>query len=149
MGGRRIGILNGPNLNLLGRREPAVYGALPYADLVTRLEARARELGVALEVFQSNHEGDLVGRLQEWAGEPEVAGAVVNPGGLTHTSVALRDAILLFGRPVVEVHLSNPAGREPFRRRSLTAGACRGVISGLGAFGYLAALEYLAAETPG
>jgi 3-dehydroquinate dehydratase-2 len=141
---RRIGVLDGPNLNLLGTREPELYGRTTRADLLQGLERRAAELEVEIDAFQSNHEGALVDRLQAWAGDPGMRGVIVNPAGLGHTSVALRDAVLLLPCPVVEVHLTNLARREAFRRRSLISGAVRGVISGLGPAGYLAALEYLA-----
>jgi 3-dehydroquinate dehydratase-2 len=143
---RRIGILNGPNLNLLGRREPGLYGSTSYADLVGALDAKAAELGVVLDAFQSNHEGELIDRLQSWSQDPAVVGVVVNPGGLTHTSIALRDSILLLSCPVVEVHLTNVAARERFRRRSLLSDVVQGVVSGLGVHGYLAAVEYLARQ---
>jgi 3-dehydroquinate dehydratase-2 len=141
---RRIGVLNGPNLNLLGTRQPEIYGSTSYEELRRRIEEKASALGVAVDVFQSNHEGELIDRVQEWSRDPALSGVVVNPGGLTHTSVALRDALLLLPCPVVEVHLSNVAAREGFRRRSLVSGVARGVISGLGVEGYLAAVEYLA-----
>ena len=132
--------LNGPNLGALGRREPALYGQATLAELEHRLRARATELGVAVDCRQSNHEGQLVDWLEE-AGD--ALGAICNPGGLAHTSVVLRDAFTTFGRPVVEVHLTNVHAREPFRQRLVTAGAARGLISGLGTDGYLLALEAL------
>ena len=145
-GTRRIGVLEGPNLNLLGTREPELYGRTTHAELLRELGQRAAALDVEIEAFQSNHEGALVDRLQAWARDPELRGVIVNPAGLGHTSVALRDAVLLLACPVVEVHLTNLARREGFRRRSLLSGAVRGVISGLGPAGYVAALEYLARE---
>ncbi|HUY61355.1 MAG TPA: type II 3-dehydroquinate dehydratase [Candidatus Dormibacteraeota bacterium] len=132
--------LNGPNLGALGRREPALYGRTTLAELEARLRARATELGVSVDCRQSNHEGQLIDWLEE-AGD--ALGAICNPGGLAHSSVALRDAITTFGRPVVEVHLTNVHAREPFRQRLVTAGAARALISGLGADGYLLALEAL------
>lgn len=141
-------MLNGPNLNLLGAREPELYGSTTYAELLRRIETKASALGVAVDVFQSNHEGELIDRVQEWSRGPALAGVVVNPGGLAHTSVALRDALQLLSCPVVEVHLTNLAAREGFRRRSLVSGVSRGVISGLGVEGYLAAVEYLAGAAP-
>jgi 3-dehydroquinate dehydratase-2 len=138
-----VGVLDGPNLNLLGRREPEIYGRTSRAELVRRLEERAAELGVAVESYQSNHEGDLIDRLHAWSADARVIGVIVNPGGLAHTSVALRDAVAVLSCPVVEVHLSNVAARESFRRRSLVSGVALGVISGLGLDGYLAALEHL------
>lgn len=141
-------MLNGPNLNFLGVREPGLYGSTTLPEIVRRLEERAAELGLVIDAFQSNHEGELVDHIQEWARDASLAGVVVNPGGLTHTSVTLRDALLLLSCPVVEVHITNLAAREPFRRRSLISGIAAGVVSGLGVHGYLAALEYVAASRP-
>lgn len=141
-----FGILNGPNLNRLGKREPGVYGAATLADLETRLRAEAAALGVAVEFFQSNHEGALIDRLHAWA-EAGIAGVAMNPGGYTHTSVALRDAVSSIAPiPVIEVHISNVHAREEFRHHSKTAGACRGVIAGLGFDGYSLALRQLAGK---
>jgi 3-dehydroquinate dehydratase-2 len=141
--GRKVGILNGPNLNLLGTREPHLYGRVSYADLLRRIDERAAALGVTVDALQSNHEGELIDRLHEWSRDPAVIGVIVNPGGLAHTSVALRDAVTVLRCPVLEVHLTNIAAREEFRRRSLVSGVVRGVVSGLGADGYLAALEHI------
>ncbi|MBA2565435.1 MAG: type II 3-dehydroquinate dehydratase [Gemmatimonadetes bacterium] len=141
---RWIGVLNGPNLNVLGTRQPEIYGSATYEQLRLGLQGKAGSLGVGVEVFQSNHEGELVDRLQAWSAEPDIAGVIVNPAGLGHTSVALRDACELLPCPFVEVHLSNVAAREPFRRTSLLSDLARGVVSGLGVFGYEAALEFLA-----
>jgi len=135
-----IYVLNGPNLNLLGTREPEIYGSETLDDIAGRLEDRARALGVALDIRQSNHEGHLIDWLHEARGQGAKA-AIVNAGGLAHTSVALRDAIAAVGLPVIEVHLSNPAARESFRRRSLLAAVAAGTISGLGALGYELALD--------
>jgi 3-dehydroquinate dehydratase-2 len=139
----RVGVLNGPNLDLLGGREPRLYGKVSYAALVRRIEERAASLGVAVDVFQSNHEGDLIDCLHAWGRDRDVIGAVLNPGGLAHTSVSLRDAVAALPFPVVEVHLTNIAAREVFRHRSLVSAVARGVVSGLGPDGYLAALEHL------
>ena len=132
-------ILNGPNLNLLGTREPETYGHATLADLEAGL--RAAFPTVTFDFFQSNHEGALVDRLHQ-AHEYAAGGIVFNPGGFTHTSVALRDAVAAIDPPVVEVHLSNVHAREDFRRRSLLAPVCIGHISGLGMTGYHLAVRY-------
>jgi len=134
-------VLNGPNLNLLGQREPATYGTLTLDAIAARLEERAANLGCTLTFAQSNHEGALIDHLH--AQIDIVAGAIFNPGGYTHTSVALHDAVRAVPYPVIEVHLSNIHAREEFRHRSLIAPAARGQIVGLGVYGYLAALEAL------
>jgi 3-dehydroquinate dehydratase-2 len=141
----RILVISGPNLNLLGRREPGMYGAVTLQDIHARLERRAQELRCAVEPFQSNHEGALIDFLH--AHIDDAGGAILNPGGLTHTSVALHDAVKAMPFPVIEVHLSNVHAREEFRRRSLIAPATRGQIIGLGWYGYLAALEALVTLT--
>lgn len=136
----RLLVLNGPNLNLLGRREPEVYGTATLADLEADLRARFPD--VDLVFVQSNHEGALVDALHA-AMDDGTRGVVLNPGAYTHTSVALRDAVAACGLPVVEVHLSNVHAREAFRRRSLVAPVCAGQIAGLGAAGYALAVRYL------
>ena len=138
----KILVLHGPNLNLLGRREPEVYGTQTLADIDASLEAAAKELGVEVECFQSNHEGVLIDRIHEALGD--ASGIVINPGGLTHTSVALADALLAVELPLVEVHLSNVHAREAFRRESYVSPIAVGVVCGLGADGYRFALEALA-----
>jgi 3-dehydroquinate dehydratase-2 len=144
---RTVFVLNGPNLNLLGAREPGIYGAATLSDVRSACAAKASELGLALRFEQSNHEGQLIDWLHE-AGRTAV-GVAINPGGYTHTSVALHDAIKAIAIPVVEVHISNPAAREPFRHHSFVASAARGTIAGLGAMGYVLAIEALAAMVGG
>lgn len=134
-------VMNGPNLNRLGVREPHIYGSESLDDLNARIQTHAHDLGLIAEFFQSNHEGELIDRLHAYG---VAKGVVLNPGGLAHTSVSLRDAVAAIQIPVVEVHISNIYAREPFRRTSLVSGACRGVISGLGTSGYLYAVDYLA-----
>jgi 3-dehydroquinate dehydratase-2 len=137
----RILVLHGPNLNLLGEREPEIYGRTTLAEIDARLRELAAKRNAEVESFQSNHEGALVDRIQ--AARRTHRAIIINPGGLTHTSVALRDALVGSGLPVVEVHLSNIHAREEFRQRSLVAGIALGQISGLGAKGYELALEAL------
>ncbi len=139
---KHILILNGPNLNLLGTREPHIYGRMTLAEIEERLHKRAVALGVKLHFFQSNHEGALIDTLHEARGWVE--GVIINPGGYGHTSIALRDAVAALGVPTVEVHLSNLAARESFRQHSLLSGICWGQIMGLGWKGYELALEALA-----
>ena len=138
---RVLYVLNGPNLNLLGRREAEHYGRITLAELDQRCRLRAESHGFAAECRQSNHEGDLVDWIQEASGKG--AGVVLNAGGYTHASVALLDAIYACERPVVEVHLSNIHAREPFRRVSRIAAAVAGSIAGLGPDGYLFAIDAL------
>ncbi len=138
---KRILALHGPNLNLLGTREPEVYGRTTLADIHAAMEARARADSVIVESFQSNHEGQLIDRVQAAASEA-VRYIIINPAGYTHTSVALRDALAAVSIPYVEVHLSNIHAREAFRHHSYFSDRAAGVICGLGAYGYLAALEF-------
>ncbi len=135
-----VWVLNGPNLNFLGTREPDVYGQLSLAQVVDELQVRARGMQVALVCKQTNHEGELIDWLQE-AVLQRVDGVVINPGGLTHQSVVLRDALACVKAPKVEVHVSNIYARESFRRRSLISPIVDGVISGLGVDGYHLALQ--------
>ena len=134
-------VLHGPNLNLLGTREPAVYGSDTLADIDRALAQRAKAAGVRLASFQSNHEGALIDRIHAAAGEG-VGCIVINPGGLTHTSVALRDALCGVAIPFVEVHISNVHAREPFRHYSFLSEKAVGVIAGFGARGYEFAVDY-------
>ena len=139
---RKVLVIHGPNLNLLGRREPEVYGRMTLDDVNAAILSKARELGMEVEIRQSNHEGEII----DWLHGAEAEGfegVVLNPGGLTHYSVSLRDAIAAIGIPVVEVHLTNIHAREEMRRRTVTGEACWGVISGFGHLSYLLALEAL------
>lgn len=138
-----IGIVNGPNLDRLGKREPEVYGSRTLADLEAEVRAHATQLGLKPRFFQSNHEGEIIDTLAKWT-DDGVKLLVINPGGHTHVSVALRDAIAGSGMRTVEVHISNIYKREPFRHTSVTAGACVGVITGLGFEGYKLAVDFLA-----
>ncbi len=140
---RAVLVLHGPNLNLLGTREPRVYGGTTLAEIDARLQADGAALGLEVRCLQSNHEGALIDALHDaltWA-----AGVLINPGGYTHTSVALRDAIAAIGLPVVEVHLSNTEAREPFRHLSIVAPVCVGTVRGFGWRSYTLALQALAA----
>lgn len=140
-------VLHGPNLNLLGSREPEIYGRTTLADIHANMEVRARAAGVRLESFQSNHEGELIDRVQS-AREQGVGFIIINPGGYTHTSVALRDAFAAVDIPFIEVHLSNVHAREPFRKHSYFSDIAVGVIAGLGAQGYELALEAALTRLP-
>jgi 3-dehydroquinate dehydratase-2 len=135
----RILFLNGPNLNLLGQREPTVYGSLTLAEIEARVRDRAKELGVAIDFLQSNNEGELVTWIQK--AKPDFDAIVFNAAAYTHTSVALRDAISSVSIPVVEIHLSNVHAREKFRHESLIAAVCSGQICGFGAYSYILGLE--------
>jgi 3-dehydroquinate dehydratase-2 len=146
----RFLVIHGPNLNLLGRREPEVYGRTSLEEIDRSLEALGRELGVEVEAMQANSEGAIVDAIQGAVGR--AAGIVINPAGYTHTSVAIRDALAAvagLGVPAVEVHLSQPAAREPFRHVSLVAPVCRGTVAGFGPLGYLLALRGLVALVQG
>lgn len=138
----KVLVLNGPNLGTLGRREPEVYGTQTLADLEKLLTERARELGFELSCLQSNHEGQLIDWIEHEG--PASDAIIINPGALSHSSLALADALRGSGKPIVEVHISNVFAREPDRHRMVTAAAAKGVISGLGFEGYLSALDFLA-----
>jgi 3-dehydroquinate dehydratase II len=135
----KILLLNGPNLNLLGQREPEIYGRTTLADIEAKAKQRAAKLGIEIDFRQSNSEGQLVSWIQEAKGHFEVI--VLNAAAYTHTSIALRDAIAAAGIPTIEIHLSNTSAREEFRHRSIIEPVCRGRISGFGAESYLLALE--------
>lgn len=143
----KIVVINGPNLNMLGIREPDIYGHTTYDDLCRQLRCHGEQLGVELEIYQSNHEGDLVDRIQAAYGQAE--GIVINPAAYTHTSVALLDALKAVSIPTVEVHISDPDSREDFRRVSLVRAACVKTISGHGIKGYLEAMDFLAQRGSG
>jgi 3-dehydroquinate dehydratase-2 len=138
----RILLLHGPNLNLLGTREPEIYGKETLETINKRLSQSARARGALLEIHQSNHEGALIERVHQ-AGKQGAAWIIVNPGGLTHTSIALRDALAAVSIPFVEVHLSNIHAREPFRRHSYLSDLAAGTICGLGSLGYDLALQFV------
>jgi len=137
---KTVFVLNGPNLNLLGMREPEIYGSDTLDDIAGRLEDQAHKLNLDVDIRQSNHEGHLVDWLQEAAADDAQA-VILNAGALTHTSIALHDAIKAIDVPVIEVHLSNPAAREEFRHKSLIAPVAKGTICGFGALGYQLALD--------
>jgi 3-dehydroquinate dehydratase-2 len=154
---RHILLINGPNLNLLGKREPHIYGATTLADVEAQARTQAASLGISLSTFQSNHEGAIVDRIQEAAGwgpnassppssdgEEKVSAIIINPGALTHTSVAIRDALLGVAIPFVEVHVSNVHAREAFRKHSHLSDKAVAVICGMGVYGYTAAVEFAA-----
>ena len=137
----KILIIHGPNLNMLGKREPEIYGAETLSDVNSRIETLAGELGVEVGFFQSNSEGEIVGKIQDAASE--YGGIVMNPGAYTHTSIAIRDAILSTGLTVVEVHISNVHKREEFRHKSYVSGVALGVVSGFGIDSYFLGLRGL------
>lgn len=138
----KILVLNGPNINFLGIREKGIYGTADYATLVSMIENKAEELGVEVEVFQSNYEGAIIDKIQETYGK--VDGIIINPGAFTHYSYAVRDALASVEVPKIEVHISNVHKREEFRHTSVTAPVCTGQVVGLGLKGYLLAMEAMA-----
>ena len=135
-------LINGPNLNLLGTREPQVYGSTTLSDVVSAARSQGKDLGIEVEDFQSNHEGAIIDRIHDARGKAQFI--IINPGGLTHTSVALRDALAGVAIPFLEVHISNVHAREEFRHRSFLSDKAVGVICGLGVFGYTAAINFVA-----
>lgn len=137
----KIAIINGPNLNTLGTREPAIYGTTTLPQIIEKLQKRGAELGATIQSYQSNHEGALIDYLQQQT--DHIDGSIINLGAFTHYSIALRDAVAAQKAPVIEVHLSNIYAREPFRHHSIMAAVCQGHIVGLGWRGYLLALEAL------
>ena len=139
---KTVAILNGPNLHRLGKREPDIYGTRTLDDIIASIRKKASAEDVYIEHFQSNHEGDLIEKIHVWS-DAGITMGIINPAGLTHTSVALRDAIAASSIRFVEVHLSHIHAREAFRHTSMTAAVCVAQISGMGAFGYEAALAYL------
>lgn len=140
-------VINGPNLNLLGIREPGIYGKSGYDALVERIETAARDMNVTVDCFQSNHEGAIIDTLHAAMGVYD--GIIMNPGAYTHYSYAILDALKAIGIPTVEVHISNIHQREEFRHKSVTAAGCDGQICGLGQYGYIAAMGYLVEKLRG
>lgn len=143
---KRYLLMNGPNLNMLGKREPGIYGAETLADIENKLAFSAQTLGVSLDFYQSNHEGELIDRIHDAFGKYD--GIIINPGAFTHYSYALRDAFASVAIPFIEVHISNIHAREPFRHTSVLAAIANGQIVGLGTYGYELALQAIARLTP-
>ena len=141
---KKILVIHGPNLNMLGKREPEVYGSEGLAEINSRIESEAHDLGLDVECFQSNSEGEIVDRIQKALGD--VSLIIINPAAYTHTSVAIRDALLAVDLPVIEVHLSNIHKREDFRKKSLVADIALGQITGFGSYGYILAIKAAAME---
>ncbi|MBO4846510.1 MAG: type II 3-dehydroquinate dehydratase [Lachnospiraceae bacterium] len=140
----KIRVINGPNINMLGIREPEIYGSTKYSDLVDMIEVHAEKSGIDIEVLQSNHEGDLVDMIQECYGK--IDGIVINPGAYTHTSVAILDAVKAVSIPTVEVHISDPDTRDEFRKISYIRSACVKTIKGHGLNGYIEAIDFLKSQ---
>jgi 3-dehydroquinate dehydratase-2 len=142
MNSTKILIINGPNLNMLGTREPEIYGSLTLLDIENSCRDRAKSTGAEIDFFQSNHEGEMVSEIQQ-AANNDCTGIIINAGAYTHTSVAIHDALKMTGLPIIEVHLSNIYKREEFRHKSYISPLAKGVICGLGVQGYLAAIDAL------
>ena len=140
----KIRVINGPNINMLGIREPEIYGSTKYSDLVDMIEVHAEKSGIDIEVMQSNHEGDLVDMIQECYGK--IDGIVINPGAYTHTSVAILDAVKAVSIPTVVVHISDPDTRDEFRKISYIRAACVKTIKGHGLNGYIEAIDFLKSQ---
>ena len=140
---KKIQIINGPNLNMLGKREPEIYGSLSLDQINSDLVSLAKFLGLELDFFHSNHEGAIIDKIHETF-NAEIDGIIINPGALTHTSIAIRDALLLLSCPIIEIHLSNIYKREVFRHKSLLADIVTGQVSGFGPYGYQMALNAMA-----
>lgn len=143
----RFLVINGPNINMLGIREPEIYGREDYAGLCRRINARASELGIEVDIYQSNHEGDLVDRIQAAYGKADAI--IINPAAYTHTSIAIRDALAAVGIPAVEVHISDVSSREEFRKLDYISEVCLGSVNGRGINGYIEAMDILFAELKG
>lgn len=137
-------VINGPNINMLGIREPEIYGKTGYADLYGMIEEYARKRGIETEIFQSNHEGEIVDKIQRAYGKAD--GIIINPAAYTHTSIAILDALKAVGIPAVEVHISDISAREEFRKISYAGMACEAHFAGFGLKGYLMAIDYLAGK---
>ena len=142
---KKIGLLNGPNLDRLGKREPEVYGSVTLDEILNKVKSKAETCNCEMEAFQSNHEGALIDKIHQWA-DSGFSGLILNPGGLTHTSVALRDAVVASGLKTVEVHLSNIHAREDFRHKSLISGIAAAVVAGMSHHCYISALRFLSEE---
>ena len=138
----KIGLLNGPNLDRLGKREPQTYGSTTLPQIEEIVVAKAKSMEIEMDTYQSNHEGSLIDKIHEWA-DAGFKGLILNPGGFTHTSIALRDAVVASGLITIEVHLSNIHAREDFRHKSLISGVSNAVIAGMGHWGYISATDYL------
>ena len=142
---KKIGLLNGPNLDRLGKREPEVYGSVTLDQIEVKVKEKAASCDCEIEAFQSNHEGALIDKIHQWS-DSGFHGLILNPGGLTHTSVALRDAVVASGLKTVEVHLSNIHTREDFRHKSMISSIAVAVVAGMSHHGYLSALRFLSEE---